>query len=209
MRISKEAIWGGAWRRYALGVLIVVGALVSIGWGQYGKTSQRGRARTSPISDNMVTLKLTLSTGEVVTAVQREGGMVRIDKQGSIIGLTPKIRDKEDGTIDVAVFRISAIKGPSGAVVGEGMDLMERLEVRRSLPSKPTASDILQLSIEVEGIQVGPSPQALDANRASTRKVGQYAPVGDDCCVTCGGLTACACRVSQDCGSCCSGACCQ
>jgi hypothetical protein len=194
---------------YGLRVLIVAGAVVSMGWGQYGKTSQRGRARTLSTSDSMVTLKLTLSTGELVTAVQREGGMVRIDKQGSTIGLTPKIRDKDNGTIDVAVFRISAIRGPSGSVVGEGMDLLQRLELRTSVPSKLTTSEIPQVTIEVEGIEVGPEPQAVDASRAATKSVSQFAPIGG-CLVTCSGsLTVSACRVSQDCGSCCSGACCN
>jgi hypothetical protein len=57
------------------------------------------QAKTIPISDKRISLRLTFPEGQTMVATQLEGGMIRIEKDKAIFGLTPYITDHDNGTI--------------------------------------------------------------------------------------------------------------
>ena len=167
------------------------------------------QASTIPTSDELITLKITLSDGQTLTATEREGGMIRIEKDGRIFGVTPHIHDKDNSVIKADIFRITTIKR-GGTVVGESMAIVENVEVNKSFP-RSTNSDP-PFTLQVERIVKAKAIDTSVSKPKTNDGIGIDPPTDPPpvyrCCVTCGSTTACACAVTLSCGSCCSGPCC-
>jgi len=42
-----------------------------------------------PTSNTKVTVKVTINNKRIVTVIQLEGGMIKIEKNGPVLGITP------------------------------------------------------------------------------------------------------------------------
>ncbi|MEK6408524.1 MAG: hypothetical protein AABN34_16470 [Acidobacteriota bacterium] len=161
------------------------------------------QAKTIPISNNQITLKITLDGGQSVLATQYEGGMIRLEMEGGeIFGLTPYKRGLGDAVVNLKIFRIIRIK-KGGKVVGEGITELET-SVIGNQPSRTLSSlanNEPRFSVQLVGIK----------EYSKIKEIGlrpQYEAAGT-CCVTCDGMKTCACSVETTCGSCCIGVCCN
>ena len=83
--------------------------------------------------------------------------------------------------------------------VGEAVGLGEGVPVAlRSMP---------QVGLVIEGSRIAPTT-ALVQPASYTFAALPRATTSDQCCVTCGNVKACGCKVLHSCGSCCAGPCC-
>jgi hypothetical protein len=168
-------------------------------------------ARTIPISDEMMTLKIVVddsATSKVtnIIATQFEGGLIRIEKKDDwIYGFTP-YRNQETGKFAVRVFRITKYS-KEGVSIGEGIEELETMVLGASPDEEVLRFDGLEadFSIQFKGIQEKP---ASDKGRVKTQEYDNEGGYSNQCCVPCNGLMTCACKVVTDCGDCCRGACC-
>ena len=180
--------------------LLAIFSLFSMVGAQEGSVPFRKQARTAPTSNNVVTLRITLPDGQMMKASEREGGLIRIETNGKTYGLTPHIRDKENGVVGLDIFQMNAVIKDK-TIRGESIRILEAIEVNRSF-TRYTSGDS-SFAILVENIQIS-------SDQTNVPTISPMRPVGDDrCCVTCGSTTACACAVVLGCGSCCSGYCCE
>jgi hypothetical protein len=163
------------------------------------------RAATLPTSDNLVSLQIIVG-GQIVKATQREGGLIRIEYDGRIVGITPRIRDLDEEKISVDIFRITKIVR-NGVYVGDAIAMAQTLDVNKLAATVPDSAPIL--SIQVEGIRTDlKGSTETQRNEPALERYGKVRK--QECCITCGTITACGCSVSIPlCGSCCSGLCCE
>src|ERR1051325_10577875 len=89
------------------------------------ESGSSGQATTTPISKNKITLRLHFESGRHTDAVQFEGGMVRLEQDGSVLGITPYL-DGDD--VKTKVFRVFQLKHPTGATA-EGLSELNELLV--------------------------------------------------------------------------------
>lgn len=96
------------------------------------KPQHNKRSIISPISESRFTLRLTFDNGEVFEATQIEGEMIRIEKDGDTLGITP-YRAAENSELKAKVFKVFPVRR-FGSVVGEGVEELEEigLEMRLS-----------------------------------------------------------------------------
>src|SRR5436305_15251452 len=81
---------------------ILIGFLIAPRYYVHGNSTYPGqepqvdqtydRAIAIPTSDNLVQLQIIIE-GRVIKATQREGGLIRIEHEGKIYGITPHIQD--------------------------------------------------------------------------------------------------------------------
>jgi hypothetical protein len=115
--------------------------------------------------------------------------------------IVPVILDAAAQTFRVTVYR--------GAIDGEFADMraVETLTARRgvvvNLRSMPS------VGLMIEAVRLAPRAQAapVRVSFASTESLARVLQQ-DFCCVSCGGVIACACRVTSACGTCCVAPCC-
>lgn len=197
--------------RFIVPVGIVFGLVSTMIWAQNGQDAQKAidlpeasdkyeQAATVPSSDRLITFKLTLDNRAPVEVTQLEGGMIRIEKEGSwILGLTPYVRDSSTDEIAVKIFQISVITKENVAV-GEGIVELQTLRPYKEedkLLSSFTYGDshfIIQLADKKKTLKSDIRPQLVE----------YYG----NCCVTCDGVRICGCSVNASCGACCAPPCC-
>jgi hypothetical protein len=132
-----------------------------------------------------------------------EGKGFRITFNGvGTFEIVPVVVDEARGTFSVTVYQ-----GPVGAET-DGLRAVETVSAQRGVPV--ALRSMPSVGLVIEGIrravaQAGAASFTFTA-RTSVRIAS--ASMVNRCCVTCGRVTACACAVSGDCGSCCSGPCC-
>ena len=164
------------------------------------------QAKTIPVSDLLITLKLSVDDNGPILASQLDGGMIRIEllkKEGSpVYGFSPYISDSVNGTISVRVFQISRIiKG--GEFKGEGMKEMTTLDAYKENDKHLAMYAERESSFTFELISVQKSERYIEPK-------GDHGEIIDtgQCCIVCNGIRSCACAVTTVCGSCCAPACC-
>ena len=118
--------------------------------------------------------------------------------------IVPVIVDAGQGTFRVTVYR--------GPVDAEGTDLraVETVNARLGVPVALRSMPSVGLVVEAVR-QVAPQGQVRVTSASFTASAPvriRRAVAQDRCCVTCGRVTACGCRVIGDCGDCCVGQCC-
>jgi hypothetical protein len=162
-----------------------------------------GRARTvpNPNSDIVITLKFAFDNGESMLVSQRDGGLIRIERGNQIIGFTPYLPQGSDGPVALRLYEIKTI-AKGGKFIGEKMIEQNTFDVSQN----PFDYKIDDLFSTIQLVETRNSPRPL---QNVNLKGSEHAPiVGEECCVSCNGVRACACAVQASCGNCCVGSCC-
>ena len=107
-------------------------------------------------------------------------------------------------------FRLTIYKGPENAP-SKDLRQVEQVDAQLGVPvairSMPTVSVIVDGTRQRQSA-AGQAPSQFQVVSLAAQ-VRRALPAFDGwCCVRCGNVTACACAVSSECGSCCSDACC-
>ena len=172
---------------------------------QASSISQGKQAHSNPVSDNTISLRITLPNGRVVLVSEREGGMIRIEFNGQIYGLIPRIKDGQNNQVSIEPFEIRLLR-KRGQFLGESIRSLGAYEIdqfnRSSLP--PNTSS-LPFNIQLLSLlrKTGDS-----ARHVSFMPLQSWSDPTTDCCITCNGVKTCACAVEASCGSCCYDFCC-
>lgn len=130
----------------------------------------------------------------------REGTRFNLSIRGEgEFALVPVVTDEGRRQLTISVLRVE----------GENARTLETVTATIGQPAVLRA--IRSTTVVVERLRIAPRPSA-SAGAASFAGTGATRRFGagwfGKCCVTCGNVTACACAVSMDCGSCCADACC-
>ena len=156
--------------------------------GAVWATQQASTSTSAP--PLLVHLKLVVTPGVPAALAVRNGEMARLKTpDGAQYGLTPVLAD---ATPRLIVFRITQAGSPGS----ERLEQLARLDLStETFVSYPAADPVFKVAL------LAVRPSAAGAKSSAT-------PAGPDgpcvrCCVTCDGVTACACAVQMDCGSCC------
>jgi hypothetical protein len=187
--------------------IIAVLGLTAFSPAQEKSVPRSKQAITVPISDNVITLNITLNDGTPIQAGELEGGLIRIERDGRVFGLVPRIIDRERSVIGIDIFRITRIKR-GDVTVGESIEQIETIDTNPS-NARPTNVES-QMSIQLKSIK----KRNLSMKEHKAQGSGTISPQNEPdpterCCVTCGGLKVCGCAVVMSCGSCCCGTCCE
>ena len=169
--------------------------------------SQPGRTKpapnapsTEPAPRGQITLRISFPDRHPVFATQLNGGLIRIKADGRLWGVVPTLTDSTD-EVSVAIFEVK-----SGGIRNmQVREMKDRFAVRREYDSSSQTAPFL---LRVEGTKPGRmATTILDSN--STFLEGDFGRQDENrCCISCGGVTVCACAVTAECGTCCSGVCC-
>ena len=167
---------------FTMAVAVAISLLASQG---ASSAQQAFTATTAPAL--VVKLSVVAAPGVLAKVALRNGEMGRWTMtDGAQYGLTPVIAD---GVSQFYIFKITPGKTPEA----------ERMQQLAKLPlaldksvAYPEADPLFEVAL------VGTSPVPAQTAVAPT-------PDGPctRCCVTCDGVTACACAVQMDCGTCC------
>lgn len=191
------------WRRSAISRWAVA-TVVTGAAGVAAVAVVRGQAPavgTVPLSPHAVTLRLTLADGLEATVRVLNGGMARISREhGASLGITPVIGVPHR----VVLFDVGL--SPDG----EPRSLRQGASVEVE-PGKPAALAWNGGPLEVTWLDVAP----VDAGKfrraraaVAPEEVRRSDGPCSQCCVTCSGVSVCACLVQTPCGNgCCPEAC--
>jgi hypothetical protein len=180
-------------------VVILLGTLGMV-------TPSQSQTGVKPEPTKKVLLKIIFPDEEWVQAGATEGSLIRIERSGKILGLTPSVRDANKGIVEVIVSKIQR---------QNGSDSLQEI-ARVSISGKLGTANIEAPSFKIQLISIGNAPEGI-STQGMRFQPAKYSPssltvaamLPDRCCVSCGGTTACAdCGVYMSCGSCCTGVCC-
>jgi hypothetical protein len=167
-----------------------------------------GQSRTvaKPAPTKKVLLKITFPDEEWIQAGATEGSLIRIERSGQILGLTPSVRDANKGIVEVIVSKIQR---------QNGSDSLQEI-ARVNISGKLGTATINDPSFKIQLISIGNAPESSSAKDMRFQPA-KYSPsslaaamMPDRCCLNCGNTTVCSnCGVTMSCGSCCTGICCQ
>jgi hypothetical protein len=161
------------------------------------------RARFVPTSSRFVTIRLWLAgNNDWFELGQYEGGMIRVslETEGLTLAFAPIIRDELSGAVSLRVHQITEIRDKRGGVIGEALRELGDLAI---VDYQSATFQNMPLRIELV--------RTYDTNPHTTLQSVSPSDLSlndDECCVTCNGVTACACRVDTSCGTCCLRHCC-
>ncbi len=126
-----------------------------------------------------------------------EGQGFRVTFHGTgTFEIVPVIVNEVQGT-----FRVTVYRGTEG---GEGaLRAVETVSARAGVPV--ALRSMPAVGLVVEGVRQAPAPQPR-VQRISFPSSRGFTP--DTCCIRCGNVTACGCKVVGDCDSCCVAPCC-
>lgn len=135
-----------------------------------------------------------------------EGQRFRISIRGrGTYELLPVLADASTGR-----FRVTVFTGPEGAERGE-MRQAGTVDARQgvpvALPAMPSTSLVIDGVRRAEPVAAGTQTryQLMSYARPGIRLASQQT----ECCITCGNVTACGCRVVHTCDFCCLAPCCR
>lgn len=132
-----------------------------------------------------------------------EGQRFRISIRGSgSYEIMPVLVDAQAGR-----FRVTVFAGPEGA---EGAELRQAgtVDARRGVPV--ALPGMRSVSLVIDGVR-----RAENAGQGSVQLISNQLPTAvlptfqTECCVECGNITACGCRVVHSCDFCCVSPCCR
>jgi|SRR6185369_7086817 len=145
-----------------------------------------------------VTVKLALSDGTWAEATQEEGVPIYVQVGGKRFELVPYLNADNQISVHLSGFLNEPITAQSASAY------------LTSLESNQITLCINQPAAYYPGMPFSISLEAINSGAASTGRVQQVAiHSGTRCCVTCGELSVCACRVVTECGGCCQAECCN
>lgn len=204
-------------RRIIVNIVCSVAALSAIFVTAYAQqTSQKGsrndfvvsskRSITAPSAGSKVTLQLTFDTGAVFRVTQFEGALIRIERNGTTIGLIANIDTNHGNEVKADIYRGL----PSGArdlsIKGRRPDISS-FDIGREISDLPIAD--FGVKVAVLGIAYEVRSTGEGEEISQVRLFGIPGELADsECCVTCSGIRVCGCSVEAPCGGCCVGSCC-
>lgn len=158
--------------------LLVVFGFILVVWANGRSAPPPTFAGTDTVK--AVQLRLTFATGDSATVTQVEGGVIRVEKEGKKLSITPYLRDH--GQVELRVFQ---------AVQRQGGETME-------------AVDTLMVDQRVTELKRGNLPFSVRVlNAEKNLPAAAVAVSGAMCCAsTCAGTLVCGFCVCTDCGRC-------
>lgn len=170
-------------------------------------SKQLGTVPSSGSSRSKVTLQVTFEDGAVFKVTQYEGSLIRVERNGSRIGIIPHI-DTEHGN------QVTATILEGFPIEVRDISVLERIAKTSSFEIGRVASDLTRggLGVKVAVIGIAYEDRTTNEGKKTSRlrllnDFGRDG--GPECCVTCSGNTICGCSVEAPCGNCCVGACCS
>ena len=160
--------------------LLAVFGLIMIVWG-HGRPAP-ATARGAADSVRAVRLRLNFEGGHWANVTEFEGGTIKIERDGKKLAITPYIRDRNSGKVELRV---------SQAVQHEGRETME-------------AASTLLVDKGLTKLEQGGLPlsvQVLDAEKRLPSDL-LAAPAATCCARACDGTLVCGVCVCTDCGVC-------
>lgn len=181
--------------RQATQALVVPLIFICIVCAQNEASLSRHLSLNTPGLHRFVILKLTLSAGGWMRAIQREGELIRVEQGESIFLFTTQISDEGRAAVSVQVYR----KSRNQPFVGATAD-SERVQFYGSLVEFERSNPPFMVEVEKITKRVKDDDSTSKPYLASQKQT---------CCVSCNGVKTCACAVTATCGSCCIGVCCD
>ena len=138
------------------------------------------------------------------TVAEGQGFRLTFERLASF-EIVPVIVDEARGR-----FRVTVYRGPVNSELAD-MRAVETVEARLGTPVALRSMPSVGLVIDAVP-RAGPQAQGRQAPVAFTgsapARIARALRQDDRCCISCGGLVACGCKVSGDCGFCCVAPCC-
>lgn len=193
-------------RRMGAASLVLACALL-----QLSSPSAFSQAFSVPVSNILVGGEVTvpgLEGEERIEFSVLEGAMLSVKscESESFVGLTPLILDAGKGHVRFVLFEIEELgEGNQAARESDSIELMAGATGSLSMPGLGY--------IEIRVTEIRESTLSPDDLETYRQEMIDRAQRGEDpesaCCVTCNGVTTCACRVVMSCGDCCAPGCCS
>lgn len=164
-----------------------------------------------PISPQVLEATLVFPDGSEGTVQVRDGSMVTISDNttGETHHIVPALSKSEAGNVDVLMLRGFRTKSGASGVeqIGEPISLSVGDNGDFASPSGLFSIKFDSITSQlIEDDSVGLRHDSLkDLLSDEDPLVTQES----ECCVSCGAYTVCACLVNLNCGTCCSGDCCE
>jgi hypothetical protein len=174
------------------------------------QSKQLGAVPSSASSGSKVTLRLTFDAGkdtEVVFKVtQFEGSIIRVERNGSTVGIVPHIDTERGNQVTAKILKLVPVDARDISV-GERIAEISSFEIGREASDLPIAD--FGVRVEVIGIAFEIRPPNERKKISQVHLLDEGGGIeGGRCCVTCSGIQVCGCAVEGPCGSCCTGSCC-
>lgn len=160
--------------------LLTLFGLIIIVWGHDRPTTPQARGKTD--SGRAVRLRLTFDDGHKASVTAAEGGMIKVEKDGEKLAITPYIRDQGSSRVELRVFRVVQHAG------AETLEAVDTLLIDRQLAKLDRGNLPL-------GLQVLDVNKRLPADLPAT-------PAAECCATACNGALVCGVCVCTDCGVC-------
>jgi hypothetical protein len=135
------------------------------------------QATTTQISNTKITLRLHFDSGGFADAMQFEGGMIRLEQNGSVLGITPYLEADE---VKVKVFKVFPLKNPVG-LVAEGLAELNEVMVSK----EPTRISNERWGLAIEVVNVEKEMTDGVKNAYLSIQFPKPSPQGGQCCITC------------------------
>jgi hypothetical protein len=158
--------------------LLAALGLVTIVWAHGRSAPPSLRGGTDSV--RAVKLRLSFDGGDRANVTEVEGGMIKIEKNGKKLAITPYIRDQ--GKVELQVFQ---------AVQQGGREVMQAVSTLL----------VDKAATKIDRVDLPFSVQVLDVNQRVPAEF--LATAASQCCVrTCSGTLICGVCVCTDCGQC-------
>lgn len=145
----------------------------------------------------LVTIKFASPNGNYIHATQHKGGLIRIEKGRFIYLLTPRVDP-------AGVIFIETNTLDNHLLIGPALSYDSTFRANVNKPPFELNKPVLLFPIWIEKIQ-----RVHKTNGGVVEELNSQWDKPKPCCLTCDGITTCACAVSAPCGSCCIDVCCE
>jgi len=171
------------------------------------QSKQVGVVPASGASGAKVTLRLTFDAGKdtelVFKVTQFEGSVIRVERNGSTIGIVPHVNTERGNQVTAKIVKLDPFD-PRDIPVGERITEINSFEIGREASDLPIGD--LGFRVEVMGIAF----EVASPNEG--KKISKFHLLNDGaggrCCIACSGTQVCGCAVEGPCAYCCAGSCC-
>lgn len=161
-------------------IMILLLGLVALSAAENRSAIRESEIKTDSV--RLIALKLTFAGGHWAVVTEMEGGTARIEENGNVLAITPYIRDKDSGTVELKVFRVIRREG------NEDAEALGSLLVGKSPTKLDSAGS--QFSVQVKSLEKTMPADLIHSAAAQ-------------CCArTCSGILICGACVCTDCHFC-------